>query len=205
MTADKLGARMFSTEEFIADCRSALQSASPAKAVKAVAELAVSDQAAVVRAFGTPSQAGLFPLYQSAELTILNVIWAPGMSIFPHDHRMWAVIAVYQGREDNAFFKRTAAGLVRAGRKQLDAGDAVLLGAQTVHAVTNPLAGLTCALQVYGGDFFKESRSEFDPLTLQERPFDIERAQAVFREANEKPRSEMTMSWRPRRRSAAGS
>jgi predicted metal-dependent enzyme (double-stranded beta helix superfamily) len=193
---------MFSTEEFIADCRSALQSASCAKAIREIAKRAVSDPDAVLHALGTPSEAGLIPLYQSAELTILNVVWAPGMSIFPHDHRMWAVIAVYQGREDNVFFKRTAGGLVPAGEKQLDAGNAVLLGAQTVHAVTNPLARFTGALQVYGGDFFKVSRSEFDPLTLQERPFDIERAKAVFLEANKKPQSERPTSWRPRRRSA---
>jgi predicted metal-dependent enzyme (double-stranded beta helix superfamily) len=134
-----------------------------------------------------PARAGLVPLYQSAELTILNVVWAPGMSIFPHDHRMWAVIAVYEGREDNAFFKRMAGGgLVAAGEKQLEAGNAVLLGPQTIHAVTNPLTRPTGALQVYGGDFFQVARSEFDPATLQERPFDIERAKAVFVAANEK-------------------
>lgn len=175
---------VFSTQRFIADCRSALQSASPEKAIKEIAQRAVADPAAVARALGTPAKAGLFPLYQSGELTILNVVWAPGMSIFPHDHRMWAVIAVYEGREENAFFKRTAQGLVPAGRKHLDAGDAVLLGARTVHAVTNPLAHSTGALQVYGGDFFQASRSEFDPQTMEERPFDMERAKAVFLEAN---------------------
>lgn len=177
---------MFSTKGFIEDCRSALQSGSPGKAIRVIAQRAVSDPAAVVRALGVPSEAGLFSLYRSAELTILNVVWAPGMSIFPHDHRMWAVIAVYQGQEDNAFFKRTANGLVPAGEKLLDAGDAVLLGARTVHAVTNPLGRLTGALQVYGGDFFKVPRSEFDPGTMEERPFDIERAQAVFQEANKR-------------------
>jgi predicted metal-dependent enzyme (double-stranded beta helix superfamily) len=175
---------MFSTQAFIADCRSALLCSSPGQAIKEIAERAVSDPAAVTRALGAPSRAGLFPLHQSSDLTILNVVWAPGMSIFPHDHKLWAVIAVYEGRENNAFFKRTAGGLVPAGEKHLDAGDAVLLVARTVHAVTNPLARATGALQVYGGDFFQVSRSEFDPVTLQERPFDIEKARAVFAEAN---------------------
>ena len=177
---------VFSTDGFIADCRAALQSGAPGLAIKEIARRAVSDPAAVVRALGAPARAGLVPLYQSAELTILNVVCAPGMSILPHDHRMWAVIAVYEGREDNAFFKRMAGGLVAAGEKHLDAGDTVLLGVRTVHAVTNPLARPTGALQVYGGDFFKAARSEFDPATLEERPFDIERAKAVFVTANEK-------------------
>lgn len=175
---------MFSTDQFIADCRSALQEGSPERAIKEIAASAVSDRAAVVRALGTPTRSGINTLHQSPELTILNIIWAPGMSIYPHDHRMWAVIGVYEGREDNAFFRRTAHGLVRASGKKLEAGDTVLLGAPTVHAVTNPLGRFTCALQIYGGDFFHVSRSEFDPATLEERPFDIERAKGVFLDAN---------------------
>ena len=172
---------VFSTDGFIADCRAALQSGAPGLAIREIARRAVSDPTAVVRALGPPARAGLVPLYQSAELTILNVVWAPGMSIFPHDHRMWAVIAVYDGREDNALFERKAGGLIATGEKHLNAGDAVLLGARTVHAVTNSLARPTGALQIYGGDFFKVARrSEFDPATLEERPFDIERAKAVF-------------------------
>ena len=177
---------MFSTERFIADCRSALQEGSPQKTIKEIAERAVSDAAAVARELGKPRRSEIITLHQSPELTILNVIWAPGMSIYPHDHRMWAVIGVYEGREDNAFFKRTAHGLVQASARQLEAGDAVLLGAQTVHAVTNPLGRFTGALQIYGGDFFRVPRSEFDPDTLEERPFDVERAKGVFLEANKR-------------------
>ncbi len=180
---------MFSTEQFIADCRSALQEGSPQDAIKEITKRAVCDAGAVARALGTPTRSGIFPLHQSPELTILNVIWAPAMSIYPHDHRMWAVIGVYDGREDNAFFKRTGHGLVLASSKELEAGDTVLLGAPTVHAVTNPLGRFTGALQIYGGDFFKVPRSEFDPDTLEERPFDIERAKAVFLEANKATRS----------------
>ena len=34
------------------------------------------------------------------DLTILNVVWTPGMAVYPQDHRMWAVIGLYGGRED---------------------------------------------------------------------------------------------------------
>jgi len=34
------------------------------------------------------------------DLTILNVVWTPGMVVYPHDHRTWAVIGLYGGRED---------------------------------------------------------------------------------------------------------
>jgi predicted metal-dependent enzyme (double-stranded beta helix superfamily) len=44
-------------------------------------------------------------LYSSADLTILNVVWGPRMTIMPHNHRMWAVIGIYTGREDNIFWR----------------------------------------------------------------------------------------------------
>jgi len=171
---------VFSTDQLIADCRGVLQASSPERAIEQIARRAVLDGAAVSRALGEPSNPGIFPMYQSAELTILNIVWAPGMSIHPHDHRMWAVIAVYEGREENTFYERTAAGLRRTGSTSVAAGDAVLLDANVIHAVTNPLRKFTAALQIYGGDFFNVVRSEFDPTTLEERPFDIERAKAAF-------------------------
>ena len=53
------------------------------------------------------------------------------------------------------------------------------------HSVTNPIPRLTGALHVYGGDFFNPGpRSEWDPETLIEQPFDPERAVCRFEEAN---------------------
>jgi len=175
---------MFSSERLIEECRSALRESAPARAIREITARAIADPQAVVRAFGTPQRSEIVTLHQSPELTILNIVWAPGMTIYPHDHRMWAVIGVYAGREDNAFFKRTTDGLVFASARQLESGDTALLGAPTVHAVTNTLGQFTCALQIYGGDFFNVPRSEFDPDTLEERPFDVEKAKALFVAAN---------------------
>ena len=56
-----------------------------------------------------------------------------------------------------------------------------------IHSVTNPIRRLTGAIHVYGGDFFVTAgRSEWDPETLSERPFDLEAARANFREANQR-------------------
>jgi predicted metal-dependent enzyme (double-stranded beta helix superfamily) len=175
---------MFDQDQFITDCRTALRDALPSRAIKEIVLRAIATPADVVSALGVPAQAGLFPVYQSPDLTILNVIWAPGMSLYPHDHRMWAAIGVYGGTEDNVFYKRTPKGLVRASSKRLETGDAALLGEDCVHAVTNPLGKFTAAIQIYGGDFFGAARSEFDPETLEERPFDVEKAKRVFLDAN---------------------
>jgi hypothetical protein len=61
----------------------------------------------------------------------------------------------------------------------------VLLGQDVIHAVSNPRQQVFAeAIHVYGGDFFATPRSEWDPDTLQERPFEVENALAVFAEAN---------------------
>jgi predicted metal-dependent enzyme (double-stranded beta helix superfamily) len=69
-----------------------------------------SDPAAILTALGEPTRAGVTALYKSDTLTILNVVWGKRMTIMPHDHRMWAVIGVYTGREDNIFWRRVAGG-----------------------------------------------------------------------------------------------
>lgn len=177
---------MFSTEQLIADCQAALKDHSPDQAIKEIVRQAVANPAEVERALGMPRKAEIINLYRSDTLTILNVIWAPGMSIYPHDHRMWAVIGLYGGREDNHFYRREPQGIVKASAKQLETGDTVLLGAPTVHSVTNPLDQFTGAIHIYGGDFFAVPRSEFDAETLEERPYDVEKAKRVFLDANER-------------------
>ena len=181
---------MFELDRFVADCRAALTSDAPHKAVREVVARAVSEPAAVLRAVGEPRRAELRKLYGSAELTILNVVWAPGMILLPHDHRMWAVIGLYGGREDNTFYRRAATGLVDAGAKRLDVKDVTVLGRDVIHAVANPSRQFTGAIHVYGGDFFGTLRSEWDPDTREERPYDVQRAMQVFVDANERWRGE---------------
>ena len=38
------------------------------------------------------ARSGLSILHRSDTLTILNVVWGPGMQLPAHDHRMWAAI-----------------------------------------------------------------------------------------------------------------
>jgi predicted metal-dependent enzyme (double-stranded beta helix superfamily) len=99
---------------------------------------------------------------------------------------MWAVIGIYSGREDNSFYHRSEDGLVPLGVKTLSLKETIPLGEAVIHAVTNPLDQITAAIHVYGGDFFSVPRSEWDPRTFQEQPFDIEHAREVFAEANKR-------------------
>jgi predicted metal-dependent enzyme (double-stranded beta helix superfamily) len=179
---------MFDLFQFVADCREAMVSDKSQRHLREVVARAVSEPASVLAALGEPQRAGLHKLYQSRELTVLNIVWAPMMTVMPHNHQMTAAIGIYTGREDNIFWRRIPgiSGKVEAaGAKALAVGDAELLGRNIIHSVTNPIPRLTGALHVYCGDFFDPAgRSEWDPETLTEQPFDPARAVSRFEDAN---------------------
>jgi predicted metal-dependent enzyme (double-stranded beta helix superfamily) len=101
---------MFDLDQLVSDCRAALREDASQTAVREVVARAISDPAAVLSRLGTPQRAEMQRLYRSEDLTILNVIWAPSMMLL-HNHRMWAVIGIYTGREDNIFWRRVPGAL----------------------------------------------------------------------------------------------
>ncbi len=179
---------MFVLDQLIADCRAALKQDASHKFVREVVARAVSDPSAVLKALGEPQRGEIQILHRSDDLTVLNVIWAPWMTLLPHNHQMWAVIGIYTGREDNFFWRRvpgSAGGKVEAaGARALSVGDAEPLGRDIIHSVTNPIPRLTGAIHVYGGDFFGVPRSEWDAETLLEDSCDGAKMARRFEEAN---------------------
>ena len=178
----------FDLDQFIADCQAAIRDDASHKSMREVVARAVSDSRAVLDALGEPTQGGMKPVFRSGQLTILNVVWTPWMTLLPHNHRMWAVIGIYTGREDNIFWRRAdgspAGKLEATAAKALGEGDAVPLGRDVIHSVTNPIPRLTGALHVYGGDFFGVARSEWNAETLLEQPSSGEKMARRFEEAN---------------------
>jgi predicted metal-dependent enzyme (double-stranded beta helix superfamily) len=180
---------MFDIEQFISDCQDALRQDQSQSVVRDVVAKAVSDPATVLKALGEPQRGQIQTLYRADDLTILNVIWAPWMTLLPHNHQMWAVISIYTGREDNILWRRVQDGtgtrVEAAGAKALGVRDTVLLGHDIIHSVTNPIPRVTGAIHVYGGDFFGPvGRSEWDAETLLEQPCDGARMARRFEEAN---------------------
>lgn len=184
---------MFDLDPFVADCRAALKESAPQIAIREVVARAVSEPGPLIKRLGEPANAGLQKIYCSDDLTILNVNWAPWMTLMPHNHRMWAVIGIYTGREDNIFWRRipgAAEGkLEAAGARALAEKDAITLGPDIIHSVTNPIPRITGSIHVYGGDFFRISRSEWDAESLHERPYDVNGLRQRFAEANQRAKS----------------
>jgi predicted metal-dependent enzyme (double-stranded beta helix superfamily) len=179
---------MFDLDQFIAECRAALAERERPKALREVVARAVADPGAIMARLGEPRRAEVQKLYQSPDLTILNVLWGPGMTILPHNHHMAAVIGLYTGREDNIFWRRIETGdgkhIEAAGARSIGARDCVPLGRDIIHSVTNPLSKITGAIHLYEGDFFGVPRSEWEPESLTERECDVEKTIRMFEESN---------------------
>ena len=174
----------FDVAEFVDACLGARREGQPQLAVRDLLARATSEPRDVEAGLG--GKAGLVALHSSSDLTILHVVWPPGMSLFPHDHRMWAAIGVYGGQEDNAFYRRDATGIVASGGRQLREHEVLLLGDDAIHAVTNPQQhAFTGAIHVYGGDFFAVPRSAWTADTLIEHAYDPDEAMEAFRAADE--------------------
>ena len=176
---------MFDKDRLIADCRAALEGDRPSRNVREVVARAVSEPAQVVKGLGEPKAGGIQSIHRSPELTIINVLWPAHMVIMPHNHSMWAVIGVYGGREDNMLWRRlpddSDGRIEAAGAIALSTKDAQAFGPDVIHSVVNPIQRVTGAIHVYGGDFFGAKRSEWDPESLSEKPYDVEKALRMFK------------------------
>jgi predicted metal-dependent enzyme (double-stranded beta helix superfamily) len=171
-------------DDVVARLQAAIGEHTPARAVRDVLDELVADPPALDAALGPVELGGISTLHHASDLTVLRVAWTPGMALNPHEHRMWAVIGMYGGQEDNAFYRRSPAGLQAAGGREVAAGDVLVLGDDVVHSVANSRRDFAVALHVYGGDFFSGERSEWDFGTFTERPRDLERTRRLFDEAN---------------------
>jgi predicted metal-dependent enzyme (double-stranded beta helix superfamily) len=182
---------VFEKERFIADCQRAVGEGQ--KAIRELVLEAVADPSGICAELGEPTEAGVFPIHQGDDLTVINFIWAPYMTLLPHNHNMFAVIGIYGGREDNMFWRRIgdgsgsdgAPGLEAAGADSMGVGQVATMGPDIIHSVANPITKLTSAIHVYGGNFFEppKPRSQWDHETLIEAPWDMGHTRAVFKEA----------------------
>ena len=93
-------------------------------------------------------------------------------------------IGIYTGRDDHIIWQRAGTVIEARSATALSARQVLSLPHDAIHSVINPIERLTGAIHVYGGDFFASGRSEWDAATLEQRPFDLERAQRTFREAD---------------------
>ena len=166
----------------LAELTAAMRETTPQLAVRDVLQRALDRPGELAEALPC-ERAEFVPLLNTPEITVMKTVWAPGMIVPPHDHRMWGVIGVFAGKEQNTFWRRAANGLEQSGGKELTPGEVGLMGTGTIHSVISPLARTwTGAIHVYGGDFVRQPRSMW--VDGEERENDSTATAAIFEEAN---------------------
>jgi predicted metal-dependent enzyme (double-stranded beta helix superfamily) len=163
-------------DHVVDECLAAVGQADPQAAVQTVLERAAAAPAIADAIAGRTSFQKLDDLavHRSAELTVLAGALPPGFRAAPHNHNIWSVVAVCGGQEDNEFFERDGDGLRQVGEATVVAPGVLANGAEVIHAIRNPLDEPLLALHAYGGDLFTTPRSNWDPDTHEEIPFDWE-------------------------------
>ena len=166
---------MFDLDDFIASCRRFVGDPNGARRVLDLMRSVVGNAEGIKKVVA-PNESGQaildVPVFRSAELTILNVTLYPHFASPPHDHRMWAVVGIYEGQENNTFYRSSGKQLDEVNRREVRAGDAILLGSDVIHAIENPLSSTTLGLHVYGGDLVAAKRSMWEPRSYQELSYD---------------------------------
>jgi predicted metal-dependent enzyme (double-stranded beta helix superfamily) len=184
---------MFDLDRFIETCRGVAHEPHGPKQVLELMREAIADPAAL-KAAVPPLPEGknvlTAPLFRSPEMTVLNAALQPGLVSIPHDHHMWAVIGIYDGEEANTFYRRAEGRLEVANTRTIHAGEAILLGADVIHAIENPLGRPTLGLHVYGGDLLGAARAMWDPATGEERVYDVPEFNRLSRDLALKRRAE---------------
>jgi len=173
-------------DRFVEDCVIASRETDAQDAVLGIMDKAMRSPAAVLKAVGEPTQAGIKVFHNTATLTIFAASWTPQMNLMPHDHLMWANIGIYTGREDNIIWRRTDDSIAAIEAKALFEGDTAKLPADAIHSVTNPLLRFTGGIHIYGGDFFDTKRSLWNPETLVEEPSDGAIIKGMFERENQR-------------------
>ncbi len=168
---------MFNVTEFVKAC----QGKAPG-AVKELLTNALRNPTAVAKALaefgaGTDVNKGAMGdmlIHRAPDLTILKAAVPPKFKSPPHNHLMWAVIGVYDGQENNYFYRRIENGLEAASRKQVYQSNVLALGPEVIHAIENPLDRTLFAIHVYGGDLPAAPRRMWNPFTMQEEAFEFQ-------------------------------
>jgi predicted metal-dependent enzyme (double-stranded beta helix superfamily) len=168
---------MFDVNQFVESCKG-----KSASAVKELLAEALRDPESIkqaLAAIGKDQQIGEgsigdLVIFQSPDLTVLKAAVPARFKSPPHNHTMWAVIGVYDGQENNTFYRRSSDGLETAGGRELKVADVLVLGTEAIHAIGNPLEHTSYAIHVYGGDLPNAQRSMWNPFTLKEEPLEYQ-------------------------------
>ena len=179
---------MFDLDCFIAERRAAVSLDPTHKSVREIVARAVSEPTAVIAGLGAPARAEVQKLYNPPELTNPQRDLGPGHD----DHATQSPDVggdrdLHGARGQHLLAPPTGTGWrPHRGRRGEVVGGTGRRGARARHHphCNQPAAAIYGRHPRLRRGFFCRSRSEWDPETLLEQPFDMEKNLRLFEQAN---------------------
>ncbi len=104
--------------------------------------------------------------------SIVAGVWQPGQTTPIHDHLTWALVGVYEGKENESIYRRTddrsdekVAKLEKVSSKTNTKGHVTVLGQAGIHRVSNDFGMRAWSIHVYGRDIGGVERHSYDAVT----------------------------------------
>lgn len=102
-------------------------------------------------------------LFEDDRISIWFCRFQPGSSVPPHNHRMPAIIGVFQGTERNDMYEQTETSVLMPLRHtEINAGEVLQIASDAIHGVTCTSTVPTEAIHVYLGALSKTERDLYD-------------------------------------------
>ncbi|EML7262268.1 cysteine dioxygenase [Raoultella ornithinolytica] len=103
--------------------------------------------------------------------SIVSFVWGPGQATPIHDHRVWGVIGMLRGAEENQRYRLDTTGLPVADgiAGRLSPGEVEKVSSRDgdIHRVSNALAeSVSISIHVYGGNIGAVKRAVYTPEGL---------------------------------------
>ncbi|HEV8390437.1 MAG TPA: hypothetical protein VGQ35_11375 [Dongiaceae bacterium] len=158
-------------ETFLPAAHEALASASPERAMRTLLDT-------TVKALHTRPGKWIeheddeMLLVSSPALTVYHITLSPRIHYPPHEHRMPAMIGLYQGLETSFSYRRDGKALVQVARHDHAAPCVAALPDDVIHSVVNMGSARSAAIHVYFGDLTAAERSIWGLDLRAERRFD---------------------------------
>jgi predicted metal-dependent enzyme (double-stranded beta helix superfamily) len=158
-------------EDFLASARQALGNASPEHAMRTLLDVTVDALHTRPSKWIEHDDDELL-LASSPELTVYHIALSPRIHYPPHEHRVPAMIGLYQGTETSFAYRRDGRALLQTERHDHAAPCIAALPADVIHSVVNMGSARSAAIHVYFGDLTAVERSIWDLDLRGERRFD---------------------------------
>lgn len=118
---------------------------------------------------------GQWLLYRSADrsLSLFSLVVPPGSMTPIHDHLAWGLVGLYQGRQDEEFYRPVDGGLELLRRRPLEPGDyyRLLPPADDIHRVRTTSEVTSVSIHLLAADTGCVLRHTYDETTGAAAPF----------------------------------